>query len=52
MKQYLNQLNNKINEVIITSKKEVSESKRNKYIALLNLDVYHRDVIESFITNK
>lgn len=52
MKQYLSQLNNKINDVIIISKKEVSESKRIKYIALLNLNVYHRDVVESFITNK
>lgn len=52
MKQYFNQLNMKINEIVIEIKKEMSESKRNKYNSIIILDVYHRDIVESFITNK
>lgn len=52
MKQYLNQSNTKINEIVMHSKKEMSESKRNKYSSVLISDVYHRDVIESFVVNK
>lgn len=52
MKEYLNQLNRKINEIIMQIKKEMLESKRNKYSSILILDVYHRDIIESFVMNK
>lgn len=52
MKQYLNQLNNKINELVIPSKKEELQSKKKKYSSLLILSIYHRDIVELFITNK
>lgn len=52
MKQYFNELNMKISEIVIESKKKMSESKRNKYSSIIILDVYHRDIVESFIINK
>jgi hypothetical protein len=52
MKHYLNQLNNKTNDIVELSKKEMSESKRNKYSSMIVLYVYHRDIIESFVVNK
>lgn len=52
MKQYLNQMNKKINDIIIQSRKEILESKRSKFSSLLILDVHHRDIIESFVINK
>ncbi|VVC32081.1 Dynein heavy chain, domain-2,Dynein heavy chain domain,Dynein heavy chain, domain-1,Dynein heavy chain, P- [Cinara cedri] len=51
MKQYLNQLNTKINEIVVLRKKEMLESKRNKYSSVLISDIYHRDIIESFVVN-
>jgi len=52
MKKYLNQLNKKINDIVLQSKKEMIENKRYKYSSLIILDVHHRDIIESFVINK
>lgn len=52
MKKYLNQLNRKISELIVQIKKETLESKRKKYSSILILNVYHRDIIESFVMYK
>lgn len=52
MKQHLDQLNNDIGEIVEQSKNEISENKRKKYSSMLVLDIYHRDIIESFIINK
>lgn len=52
MKQYLNQINIKIKEIITQSKSEILKNKMNKFSSIIILDVYHRDIIESFILNK
>lgn len=53
MKQYLNQLNKRINEIIIQSRIKILKSnQRSKFSSLLILDVHHRDIIESFVINK
>lgn len=52
MKQYLNQLNTKISEIVTHNKKEMLENKRNKNSSILISDVYHRDIIESFVIKK
>lgn len=52
MNDYLNQLNKKINEIIVRIKKEILENKRIKYSSLLIRNVYYRDIIESFVINK
>lgn len=52
IKHYLDHLNRDINEIVVASKKEISECKRKKYYSVLILDVYHRDIVESFIINK
>lgn len=49
MKDYLEQLNQQLNELIIRVRGELSANDRKKFNTVLIVDVHARDIIENFV---
>ncbi|XP_066245712.1 dynein axonemal heavy chain 10 isoform X2 [Euwallacea similis] len=49
MKEYLQQLNNRLDEIIITVKADLTASDRTKFRTLAIVEVHARDIVETFV---
>lgn len=49
MKEYLEQLNFQIDELVVTVRSQLSKNDRKKFNSVLIIDVHARDIIETFV---
>ncbi|XP_015836813.2 dynein axonemal heavy chain 10 [Tribolium castaneum] len=51
MKEYLEQLNKQLDEIVITVRADLTANDRTKFRTIAIIEVHARDIIESFVTN-
>ncbi|KAI4469012.1 dynein heavy chain [Holotrichia oblita] len=49
MKEYLNQLNKQLDDIVITVRAELSSNDRSKFKTIATIEVHSRDIVENFV---